>query len=128
MIKIDMGMPKTCPECRFYQYHNTEYCIATGYGLKVDDLVGDSIKTAKPFWCPLHEAQDTTILQGFLADIPSSESILNSVNCHAISLEDASRIIGICACACDVMSPSGFIHWLKERFNQDFILKGCVSG
>lgn len=68
------------------------------------------------------------VLQGFLFDIPSSESILNSVNCHAISLEDASRIIAICACACDVMSPSGFIHWLKERFNQDFILKGCVSG
>ena len=66
-------------------------------------------------------------LQEFLMDIPSSESIINSVNCHAISLEDASRIIAICACACDVMSSSGFIHWLKDRIAQDAILKGVLG-
>ena len=71
--------------------------------------------------------EEKEVLQGFSLDIPSSESILNSVNCHAISLEDASRIIAVCAYACDVVSPSGFIHWLKERMNQDAILKGCVE-
>lgn len=75
----------------------------------------------------LLKTQDTTMLQGFLTDIPSSESILNSVNCHAISLEHASQIIAICACACDLISPSGFISWLKERIAQDAILKGCVE-
>lgn len=75
----------------------------------------------------LLKTQDTTMLQGFLADIPSSESILNSVNCHAISLEDASKIIAICAYVCDLISPSGFISWLKERIAQDAILKGCVE-
>ena len=71
--------------------------------------------------------EKVAVLQGFLLDIPSSESILNSVNCHAISLEDASRIIAICACACDVMSPSGFIRWLKERLMNDYILKECIK-
>lgn len=75
----------------------------------------------------LLKTQDTTMLQGFLTDIPSSESILNSVNCHAISLEDASKIIAICAYVCDLISPSGFISWLKERIAQDAILKGCVE-
>ena len=75
----------------------------------------------------LLKKQDTTMLQGFLTDIPSSESILNSVNCHAISLEHASQIIAICACACDLISPSGFISWLKDRIAQDAILKGCVE-
>ena len=75
----------------------------------------------------LLKEQDTTMLQGFLTDIPSSESILNSVNCHAISLEDASKIIAICAYACDVMSPSGFIRWLKDRLAQDAILKGVLE-
>ena len=75
----------------------------------------------------LLKTQDTTMLQGFLTDIPSSESILNSVNCHAISLEHASQIIAICACACDLISPSGFISWLKERIAQDAILKGVLG-
>ena len=75
----------------------------------------------------LLKTQDTTMLQGFLTDTPSSESILNSVNCHAISLEDASKIIAICAYVCDLISPSGFISWLKERIAQDAILKGCVE-
>lgn len=73
------------------------------------------------------DQKESTALQGFLLDIPSSESILNSVNCHAISLEDASRIIAICASACDAMSPSGFIRWLKERFKQDLVLRGYVE-
>ena len=73
------------------------------------------------------KAQDTTMVQGFLTDIPSSESILNSVNCHAISLEDASKIIAICAYACDLMSSSGFISWLKDRIAQDAILKGVLE-
>ncbi len=67
------------------------------------------------------------MLQDFLTDIPSSESILNSVNCHAISLEHASQIIAICACACDLISPSGFIGWLKDRIAQDAILKGVLE-
>lgn len=71
--------------------------------------------------------EEKEVLQGFSLDIPSSASILNSVNCHAISLEDASRIIAICACACDVMSPSGFIHWLKERIMNDYILKEYIE-
>ncbi len=75
----------------------------------------------------LLKTQDTTMLQGFLTDIPSSESILNSVNCHAISLEDASKIIAICAYVCDLISPSGFISWLKERIAQDAILKGVLG-
>lgn len=75
----------------------------------------------------LLKTQDTTMLQGFLTDIPSSESILNSVNCHAISLEHASQIIAICACACDLISPSGFIGWLKDRIAQDAILKGVLG-
>ena len=130
-IEIDMEMPESCPKCKFYKDQNdAEYCIITGHRFTLEDIFAatDSLENAKPFWCPLREAQDATMLQGFLADIPSSESILNSVNCHAISLEDASHIIAICSYACDVMSPSGFIHWLKERFNQDFVLKGCVSG
>lgn len=54
MIQIDMEMPESCPKCRFYQdQHNTEYCIVTGYGLKAEDLVGHSLETAKPYWCPL---------------------------------------------------------------------------
>lgn len=75
----------------------------------------------------LLKTQDTTMLQGFLTDIPSSESILNSVNCHAVSLKDASQIIAICACVCDLISPSGFISWLKQRIAQDAILKGCAE-
>jgi len=55
MIQIDMEMPESCPKCKFYQdQHNTEYCIVTGYGLKAEDLVGHSLETAKPYWCPLH--------------------------------------------------------------------------
>ena len=93
----------------------------TGYQLR------EKYGNKQPRPLSLLKAQDATMLQGFLADILSSESILNSVNCHAISLEDASRIIAICACVCDVMSPSGFIHWLKDRIKQDAVLKGCVE-
>ena len=66
-------------------------------------------------------------LQEFLMDIESSNSILNSVNNHCISLEHASQIIAICACACDLISPSGFIGWLKDRIAQDAILKGVLG-
>lgn len=90
-------------------------------------LALDALELLKAQEASIMTPEKAAVLQGFLLDIPSSESILNSVNCHAISLEDASRIIAICAYACDVMSPSGFIGWLKERFNQDLILKGCVA-
>ena len=91
------------------------------------DVPNDALSLLKVQESSIMTPEKAAVLQGFLLDIPSSESILNSVNCHAISLEDASRIIAICAYACDVMSPSGFIGWLKERFNQDLILKGCVA-
>lgn len=89
-------------------------------------LVSDALELLKAQKSMLINPEENEVLQGFSLDIPSSESIINSVNCHAISLKDASHIIAICACACDVMSSSGFIHWLKERFNQDLVLKGCV--
>ena len=91
------------------------------------DVPNDALSLLKVQESSIMTPEKAAVLQGFLLDIPSSESILNSVNCHAISLEDASRIIAICAYACDVMSPSGFIGWLKERLNQDLILKGCVT-
>lgn len=93
----------------------------------MNNLLKDAYSLLKVQESSIMTPEKAAVLQGFLLDIPSSESILNSVNCHAISLEDASRIIAICAYACDVMSPSGFIGWLKERFNQDLILKGCVA-
>ena len=70
---------------------------------------------------------EAVLLQGFLLDIPSSASILNSVNYHGLSLKDASQIIAICASACDVMTPRGFIRWLKERFMDDCTLKKYIE-
>jgi hypothetical protein len=93
----------------------------------VQGLMNDALSLLKAQESSIMTPEKVAVLQGFLLDIPSSESILNSVNCHAISLEDASKIIAICACACDVMSPSGFIRWLKERFMNDFILKECIK-
>ena len=55
------------------------------------------------------------LLRAFLMDMESSNSIINTVNSHNMSLDYASRILMLCAPACDLLSPEGFIRWLKEK-------------
>ena len=48
-------------------------------------------------------------------DMEASNSIINTVNNHNMTLDYASRILMLCGPACDLLSPEGFIRWLKEK-------------
>lgn len=73
--------------------------------------------------CPSHVSEDLVenkkLLGAFLVDAEASNSILNSVNSHCISLDTVSRIIMLCGPACDALSPDGFIKWLKDKMMDD---------
>lgn len=59
------------------------------------------------------------LLADFLLDIEASNSILDSVRCHNMSIDTVSKIIMLCGPACDALSPDGFIKWLKDRITDD---------
>lgn len=59
------------------------------------------------------------LLRAFVMDMESSNSIINTVNIHNMSFDDASRILMLCGPACDLLSPKGFIRWLKEKMMGD---------
>lgn len=69
----------------------------------------------------VHELQriEENLLADFLLDIEASNSILNSVRCHNMSIDTVSKIIMLCGPACDALSPDGFIKWLKDRITDD---------
>lgn len=108
-----------CPWCgkTVLSSNHSHYCGHCGNALKWNETPE----------APYASTPEERVLQGFLADIASSESILDSVGRHDVTLKDASQMLAICVCACDVISPGAFVGWLKERMTQDVCLKGCVK-
>ena len=79
----------------------------------------ETLKANYPDRCfsMLREAVDVAI-QALVAQ-EASNSILNSVRCHNMSIDTVSKIIMLCGPACDALSPDGFIKWLKDRITDD---------
>ena len=103
------GYPK-CERCP-YADEKLGTCDAVR-GLMKDAL--SLLKAQEPI-----VATDGKLLQEFFTDVKASNSILNSVNNHCLTLETVSKIIMLCGPACDVLSPDGFIKWLKDRITDD---------
>ena len=55
------------------------------------------------------------------------ETFTTPIDCHCMSMDDARIILILSGFACDVLSPSGFIHWLKRKMNEDKRLHEAIS-
>lgn len=77
---------------------------------------------SKPEYALNHKLQEeyNEQLEAFFANKDAIKRIINAVNYHALSFDDAAKIIEICAPYCDVKSADGFIMWLKLCLKANF--------
>lgn len=53
----------------------------------------------------------------YLTSKNAIKQIINEVNYHAISFDDAAKIVKACAPYCDEKTADGFIKWLQSWYN-----------
>ncbi|MBQ8708491.1 MAG: hypothetical protein IJ523_10430 [Succinivibrionaceae bacterium] len=128
---------RICSNCPYQEKDNPFFDprISPNYALRrksrycIDDLLKDTFSLIHAQQARIKEMEaaaawnrrtdEEKLLVDFLLDAEASNSILNSVRCHNMSLDTVSRIIMLCGPACDTLSPDGFIKWLKGKMADD---------
>lgn len=53
------------------------------------------------------------------AELRERLRVCEPINFHCMGFQDAEKILTYAGIGCDVLSPDGFIHWLKQQMIKD---------